>query len=100
MASSSWSRPSVCGSRNVGASTSRWWGHQPSSPLEIHEILAKVTWLRVSALVINLFAIAYLLWTKRLFGLRGGHAAFVAERHNDSLLEVERSASREEAITR
>jgi uncharacterized membrane protein (DUF2068 family) len=69
-------------------------------PLEIHEILAKVTWLRVGALVINLFAIAYLLWTKRLFGLRGGHAAFVAERHNDSLLEVERSASREEAITR
>jgi len=69
-------------------------------PLEIHEILAKVTWLRVSALVINLFAIAYLLWTKRLFGLRGGHAAFVAERHNDSLLEVERSASREDAKTR
>jgi uncharacterized membrane protein (DUF2068 family) len=69
-------------------------------PLEIHEILAKVTWLRVGALIINLFAIAYLLWTKRLFGFRGGHAAFEAERHNDSLLEVERSASREEPKTR
>jgi len=55
-----------------------------------------VTWLRVSALVINLFAIAYLLWTKRLFGFRGGHAAFLAERHNDSLLEVEQAASRAE----
>jgi len=64
-------------------------------PLEIHEILAKVTYLRIGALVINLFAIAYLLWTKRLFGLRGGHAAFEAERHSESLLEVERSASRE-----
>ena len=64
-------------------------------PLEIYEILAKVTWLRVGALIINLFAIAYLLWTKRLFGFRGGHAAFDAERHSESLLEVERSASRE-----
>jgi uncharacterized membrane protein (DUF2068 family) len=69
-------------------------------PLEIHEILAKVTWLRVSALIINLFAIAYLLWTKRLFGLRGGHAAFEAERRNDSLLEVEESASREQPKVR
>src|SRR5665647_3488741 len=65
-------------------------------PLEIHEILAKVTWLRVGALIINLFAIAYLLWTKRLFGFRGGHAALLAERHNDSLLEVEQAASRAE----
>ena len=65
-------------------------------PLEIHEIPAKVTWLRVGALIINLFAIGYLLWTKRLFGLRGGHAAFEAERHSDSLLEVERSANRDE----
>jgi uncharacterized membrane protein (DUF2068 family) len=69
-------------------------------PLEVHEIFVHVTWLRVGALIINLFAIAYLLWTKRLFGLRGGLAAFEEERHNDSLLEVERAASREEAITR
>ena len=64
-------------------------------PLEIHEILAKVTWLRIAALIINLFAIAYLLWTKRLFGFRGGHAAFEAERRNDSLLELEHSATAE-----
>ncbi|NMM33847.1 MAG: DUF2127 domain-containing protein [Phycicoccus sp.] len=63
-------------------------------PLEIHEIIAKVTWLRVGALILNLFAIGYLLWTKRLFGLRGGHAAFLAERRSESLLEVEQSASR------
>jgi uncharacterized membrane protein (DUF2068 family) len=64
-------------------------------PLEIHEIIAKVTWLRITALVINLFAVAYILWTKRLFGFRGGHAAFEAERRNDSLLEVEQAASLE-----
>jgi uncharacterized membrane protein (DUF2068 family) len=58
-------------------------------PLEIHEILAKTTWLRVGALIINLFAVFYILWTKRLFGFRGGRAAFDAERANDSLLELE-----------
>jgi len=62
-------------------------------PLEIHEIVAKVTWLRVAALVINLFAIAYILGTKRLFGFRGGRDAFEAERRNDSLLELEHAAS-------
>jgi uncharacterized membrane protein (DUF2068 family) len=64
-------------------------------PLEIHEIIVTVTWLRVGALIINLFAVGYILWTKRLFGFRGGHAAFEAERRNDSLLEVENAASLE-----
>jgi len=61
-------------------------------PLEIYEILETVTWLRVVALAINVFAVVYLLWTKRLFGLRGGRAAFERERENVSLLEVERAA--------
>lgn len=62
-------------------------------PLEIHEILATVTWLRVGALILNLFAVGYLLWTKRLFGFRGGFTAFEAERRNDSLLEIEHAAA-------
>jgi uncharacterized membrane protein (DUF2068 family) len=62
-------------------------------PLEIHEIIDKVTWLRVGALIINLFAVFYILWTKRLFGFRGGHAAFLAERRSDSLLEVEQAVA-------
>jgi hypothetical protein len=33
------------------------------------------------------------LWTKRLFGFRGGRAAFEAERRNDSLLELEHAAT-------
>jgi uncharacterized membrane protein (DUF2068 family) len=63
-------------------------------PLEVHELIKKVTVLRVAALVINLAAIAYLVWTKRLFGVRGGHAAFEAERQSESLLEVEAAAAR------
>jgi uncharacterized membrane protein (DUF2068 family) len=65
-------------------------------PLEVHEIILRVTWLRVGALIVNLFAVAYILWTKRLFGFRGGAGAFEAERRSDSLLEVEQSASIEE----
>jgi uncharacterized membrane protein (DUF2068 family) len=61
-------------------------------PLEVHELVAKVTWLRVTALLVNLFAVIYLLWTKRLFGLRGGSPAYLAERRTGSLLEVEAAA--------
>lgn len=61
-------------------------------PLEIYELVEKVTVLRIAALVVNVAAVVYLVWTKRLFGVRGGHAAFAAERHRTSLLEVERSA--------
>jgi hypothetical protein len=61
-------------------------------PLEVYEIVETVTWLRVAALALNVFAVIYLLWTKRLFGLRGGRAAFERERENVSLLELERAA--------
>jgi len=62
-------------------------------PLEIYELIEKVTWFRLGALLVNLFAVAYIVWTKRLFGVRGGHAAFRAERRNDSLLELEHAAA-------
>lgn len=62
-------------------------------PLEVYELAHRITVLRVGALVVNLAAVAYLLWTKRLFGIRGGHAAFEAERHSESLLEVEAAAA-------
>jgi uncharacterized membrane protein (DUF2068 family) len=66
-------------------------------PLEIYELIEKVTWFRLGALLLNLFAVAYIVWTKRLFGFRGGHAAFRAERRNDSLLELEHAAASEGA---
>jgi uncharacterized membrane protein (DUF2068 family) len=62
-------------------------------PLEIYELLERVTWLRLVAFALNVFAVVYLVYTKRLFGLRGGRAAFEAERHSESLLEVERAAT-------
>ena len=61
-------------------------------PLEIYEIVERVTWLRLVALALNVFAVVYILWTKRLFGIRGGREAFAAVRAGVSLLEVERAA--------
>lgn len=44
-------------------------------PLEIHELTRKVTVLRVGALVVNVAILVYLVWSKHLFGLRGGARA-------------------------
>jgi uncharacterized membrane protein (DUF2068 family) len=61
-------------------------------PIEIYELTERITFLRISALVINVAAVVYILLTKRLFGLRGGRKAHEAERHETSLLEVEAAA--------
>ncbi|MFI9406263.1 DUF2127 domain-containing protein [Nocardia sp. NPDC052316] len=61
-------------------------------PLEIYELTEKVTALRIGALVVNIAAVVWLLYSKRLFGLRGGAAAYHAEHSAESLLSVERSA--------
>lgn len=65
-------------------------------PLEVYELFERVTWLRVLAFAVNVFAIVYIVWTKRLFGLRGGREAFEAERQSESLLEVESAATERE----
>ena len=65
-------------------------------PYEVYEITEKVSVIRVGALVINVAAVVYLLLTKRLFGLRGGRAAYETERHEESLLEVEKAAETSE----
>lgn len=61
-------------------------------PIEVYELTHHITWLKVVALAVNLAAVVYLVWSKRLFGYRGGHAAFIAERDAQSLLEVEAAA--------
>jgi uncharacterized membrane protein (DUF2068 family) len=61
-------------------------------PLEIYELVEKVTVLRVVALVINVAAVIWLIWSKRLFGVRGGGKAYRAEHATESLLSVERAA--------
>ncbi len=52
-------------------------------PLEIYEIVHKGTSLKVIGFVINLAVVIYLLYKKRLFGLRGGADAEAAERATD-----------------
>ncbi|GAB2968858.1 DUF2127 domain-containing protein [Nocardioides montaniterrae] len=61
-------------------------------PLEVYELVEGFTVLKMLAFVVNIAAVVYLIWSKRLFGVRGGHAAFEAERHAESLLEVEHAA--------
>jgi uncharacterized membrane protein (DUF2068 family) len=53
-------------------------------PLEIYEIIHKGTVLKVVGFLINLAVVIYLLFDKRLFGLRGGGAADEAEREADA----------------
>ena len=42
-----------------------------------------MTVFKVIAFLINVAVVVYLLWAKRLFGLRGGAAADEAERERD-----------------
>jgi len=48
-------------------------------PYEVYELTKGVSWLKVVALVLNVAVVAYLLFAKRLFGLRGGGKAEQAE---------------------
>ena len=61
-------------------------------PLEIYELVDKVTWLKTVVFAINVAAVLYLLLSKRLFGLRGGHQAYAESLREASLLEVQESA--------
>jgi uncharacterized membrane protein (DUF2068 family) len=63
-------------------------------PLEVYELLERITALRLGALVVNLAAVVWLVWSKRLFGVRGGSAAYLAEHAAESLLTVDRAAAR------
>ncbi len=53
-------------------------------PYEVYDLLKGVTFIRAGAFVINLAILVYLLFAKRLFGLRGGAAADHAARQLDS----------------
>lgn len=55
-------------------------------PLEVYELTEKVSGLKIGTLALNVLAVVYILVAKRLFGLRGGAAAFEAERRGDALL--------------
>jgi uncharacterized membrane protein (DUF2068 family) len=61
-------------------------------PLEVYELTEKVTVLRFIALLVNIIAVVWLLWSKRLFGLNGGANAYREEHRAESLLTVERAS--------
>jgi len=71
-------------------------------PYEIWDLSHKVTWLRVVAFLINLGLVVYLVVTKRLFGVRGGKAAYEAHLRSESILDAEIAAlaAEQEAATR
>ena len=57
----------------VGLWLMRRWGEYVAAvgtsvfiPLEVYELVERVTWVRVAAMVVNVAAVIYLLWTKRL----------------------------------
>jgi uncharacterized membrane protein (DUF2068 family) len=51
---------------------------------ELYELAHRLSPLKVGTLLINLAVVVYLLFAKRLFGLRGGAAADEADRARDS----------------
>jgi len=52
-------------------------------PVEVYELLTAFGWLKLITFIVNVAVVIYLLLGKRLFGLRGGHAAEVARRNAD-----------------
>jgi uncharacterized membrane protein (DUF2068 family) len=52
-------------------------------PLEVYELSQRLSVFKLLAFVINVAVVAYLLFAKRLFGLRGGVAAEEREREHD-----------------
>lgn len=57
-------------------------------PYEIYELVAKVTALRLVAFAINVALVVYLVATKRLFGARGGKAAYEARLRSESVMQA------------
>jgi uncharacterized membrane protein (DUF2068 family) len=62
-------------------------------PFEVYELTDKISWLKIVVLVVNVAAVLYLVLSKRLFGARGGHAAYETSLHEASLLEVEEASA-------
>ena len=57
-------------------------------PYELYELAAKVTVIRVTALMINVALVVYLILSKRLLGARGGKAAYEARLRSESIMQA------------
>jgi uncharacterized membrane protein (DUF2068 family) len=58
-------------------------------PLEAYELTDHPTVIKAGALAVNLVAVGYLVFKGRLFGVRGGHHAYLIEVRNATLLADE-----------
>ena len=66
-------------------------------PLEIYEVIKSITVLKVIALIINICLVLYLLYSKRLFNVRGGYKAFQKEHQAANLLNMKSIADSQES---
>ena len=57
-------------------------------PYELYELAAKVTALRLTAFLVNLALLLYLVLSKRLLGVRGGKAAYEARLRSESIMQA------------
>lgn len=60
-------------------------------PFEVHELFARVTFVRAIALVVNITILVYLVWAKHLFGIGGPPHAQDDARELEPLPEVLRT---------
>jgi uncharacterized membrane protein (DUF2068 family) len=64
-------------------------------PLEVYELIDRASVLKIIGFIINLAVAIYLIWAKRLFGLRGGGAVDERRREADVSWEaIERGLPR------
>lgn len=57
-------------------------------PYELYELAAKVTALRLTAFLVNVALLLYLVLSKRLLGVRGGKAAYEARLRSESIMQA------------
>jgi uncharacterized membrane protein (DUF2068 family) len=69
-------------------------------PYEIFELSKSVTVTKLVAFAINVLAVVYLVVAKRLFGVRGGAAAYEADLRGESLLEIEAAGQNRDVSAR
>ena len=85
----------VEGTEAVGLWRERRWAEYLTAlatfgflPFEVHELIKRVTVLRVAGLVVNVAILAWLVWAKHLFGLRGGPDTMHEDTDWNAILET------------
>jgi uncharacterized membrane protein (DUF2068 family) len=61
-------------------------------PLEVYELTKDISYFKIGALVINILALVWLIYVKRLFGVRGGKRAHEASKRTASVIAIEQKA--------